>query len=207
MKEFAPMRKLLLSLVGLALVASPALAGKFNRVVSVGEKAPSFAGIPAVKGTEDTSLSLPDIKEDVVVLVFLANHCPVVTAYEDRIIDFANDYKGKSVKVVGVSVNDLDSDRLPAIKVRVQEKGYPLVYGYDGSQKIGRAYGATNTPQFFVLDKERVIRYMGAMDDSQNESRVSKTYLRDAVDALLANDSIEVSETRPVGCGVKYTNQ
>ena len=199
------MRKMVLSLVGLALIASPAFAGKFNRVVSVGEKAPAFEGIPAVKGTDDTSLTLSDIKEDVVVLVFLANHCPVVTAYEDRIIDFANDYKGKSVKVVGVSVNDLDSDRLPAIKQRVQDKGYNYVYGYDGSQKIGKAYGATNTPQFFVLDKERVIRYMGAMDDSQNENKVSKTYLRDAVDALLAGESVEVSETRPVGCGVRYT--
>jgi len=201
------MRKLALSLVGLALLASPAFAGKFNKAVSVGDKAPEFSGIPAVKGTTDTSLSLSDIKEDVVVLVFLANHCPVVTAYEDRINEFANDYSGKSVKVVGVSVNDLDSDRLPAIKVRVQEKAYPYVYGYDGSQKIGRDYGATNTPQFFVLDKERNIRYMGALDDSQNESRVTKTYVRDAVDALLKGESVEVSETRPVGCGVKYTSR
>jgi len=201
------MRKLALSLVGLALIASPAFAGKYNKALSVGDKAPEFSGIPAVKGTTDTSLSLSDIKEDVVVLVFLANHCPVVTAYEDRINDFATDYILKSVKVVGVSVNDLDSDRLPAIKVRVQEKAYPYVYGYDASQKIGRDYGATNTPQFFVLDKERNIRYMGALDDSQNEGRVNKTYVRDAVDALLKGESVEVSETRPVGCGVKYTSR
>ena len=55
-------------------------------------------------------------------------------------------------------------------------------------QAIGRAYGATNTPQFFVLDKERKIRYTGAMDDSQDESKVTKTYLRDAVDALLKGE-------------------
>jgi alkyl hydroperoxide reductase subunit AhpC len=199
------MRKMVLSLAVLALAASTAFAGQFNKVVSVGEKAPSFEGIPAVQGKQDASLSLGDIKEDVVVLVFLANHCPVVTAYEDRIIDFADDYKGKGVKVVGVSVNDLDSDRLPAIKERVQDKGYNYVYGYDVSQQIGRDYGATNTPQFFVLDKDRVIRYMGAMDDSMNEGKVTKTYLRDAVDALLAGESIETSETRPVGCSVKYT--
>jgi len=198
------MRKLFLSLAGLALIASPAFAGKYNRVVSVGDKAPTFSGIPAVQGSEDTSISLPDIKEDVVVLVFLGNHCPVVQAYEDRIIDFTNDYKGKSVKVVGVSVNDLDSDRLPKIKDYVKEHKSPYVYGYDESQAIGRAYGATNTPQFFVLDKDRVIRYMGAMDDSQNEARVKQTYLRAAVDSLLKGDSPEVSETRPQGCGVRY---
>jgi peroxiredoxin len=199
------MRKMFLSLAVLALVSSPAFAGRYNKVVSVGEKAPAFSGIPATtKSGEDTSLSLSDIKEDVVVLVFLANHCPVVQAYEDRIIDFTNDYKGKPVKVVGVSVNDLDSDRLPAIKRYIQDKGSNYVYGYDESQKIGREYGATNTPQFFVFDKDRVIRYMGSMDDSMNESKVTQTYLRDAVDALLAGESVAIKETRPVGCGVKY---
>jgi len=198
------MRKLFLTLAGLALLASPAFAGKFNKVVSAGDKAPTFSGIPALQGDQDASLTLGDIKEDVVVLVFLGNHCPVVQRYDDRIIDFTNDYKGKSVKVVGVSVNDLDSDRLPAIKKYIKDKGLNYVYGYDESQQIGRAYGATNTPQFFVLDKERVIRYLGAMDDSMDEGKVKKTYLRDAVDALLKGETVEVSETRPQGCSVKY---
>jgi peroxiredoxin len=199
------MRKWILSLAGLALIASPVFAGQFNRVISVGDKAPAFSGIPAVMGDKDASLTLSDLKEDVVVLVFLANHCPVVTAYEDRIIDFANDYKDKNVKVVGVCVNDMDPDRLPAIKVRVNEKKYNFVYGYDESQKLGKAYGATNTPQFFVLDKNRVIRYTGQMDDSQNEAKVTKQWLRSAVDAVLKGDSVEVKETQPVGCGIKYT--
>jgi thiol-disulfide isomerase/thioredoxin len=201
------MRKSLLSLAILALVASPALAGpgKYNKVVGPGDPAPVFSAIPAVMGDKDTTLNLGDLKEDVVVVVFLANHCPVVVAYEDRIIDFAKAYNGKSVKVVGLCVNDMDQDRLPAIKDRVKEKGYNYVYGYDASQAIGKAYGATNTPQFFVLDKNRTIRYTGAMDDSQNESKVTKHYLRDAVDALLKGESVEVSETRAVGCGIRYT--
>lgn len=198
------MRTLVLSLTALALSAGPALAGQYNKVVSVGEKAPAFAGIPAVQGEQDTTINLGDVQADVVVLAFLGNHCPVVQAYEDRIIDFVNDYKDKSVKFIGVSVNDLDTDRLPAIKNYIQDKGSNYVYGYDESQKIGREYGATNTPQFFVFDKDRVIQYMGAMDDSMNESRVTQTYLRDAVDALLAGESVAVKETRPVGCGVKY---
>jgi thiol-disulfide isomerase/thioredoxin len=198
------MRKLVLTLAGLALIASPAFAGKYNKVVSVGEKAPTFSGIPAMIGDQDASLTLSDIKEDVVVLVFLANHCPVVMAYDDRIIDFANDYKGKSVKVVGVCVELRDQDRLPGIKQHIAEKKIPYVYGFDESQAIGKAYGATNTPQFFVLDKDRVIRYMGSMDDNQNESRITKQYLRPAVDAILAGKAPEVDETRPFGCGVNY---
>lgn len=201
------MHKMFLSLAALALVASPAFAGagKYNSAVAPGDPAPVFSGIPAVLGDKDTSLNLGDIKEDVVVVVFLANHCPVVTAYEDRLIDFANDYKGKNVKVVALCVNDMDSDRLPAIKDRVKEKGYNYVYGYDASQKVGKAYGATKTPQLFVLDKTRTIRYTGAMDDNQNEAKVQKTYLRDAVDAVLKGETVEVTETRAVGCGIGYT--
>jgi len=199
------MRKLFLSLAGLALIASPAFAGKFNRVISVGDKAPSFSGIPAVQGDKDLSLSLDDTKGQITVLVFLANHCPVVTAYEDRIIDFANDYKDKGVKVVGVCVDVVnEQDKLPGIKQRVKEKAYPFVYGYDDSQAIGKAYGATNTPQFVVIDKDGVIRYTGAMDDSQNENRVSKQYLRAAVDAILNGETVAEPETRAVGCGIRY---
>ena len=206
------MRKFILSLAVLALAVSPALAGKYNKKVSIGEKAPDFAGIPAYDPAtkETTSLTLKDLKDDVVVLVFLANHCPVVVNYEDRIIDFVNDYKDKNVKVVGVSVSDSKVDNLEAIKKRFQgtKKDSNYLYGSDETQAIGRAYGATNTPQFFVLDKDRVIRYMGAMDDSQNEANVKTRYLRSAVDALLAGKSIPEGqqETRPVGCGIGYKN-
>jgi peroxiredoxin len=198
------MRKLVLTLAGLALIASPAFAGKFNKVVSVGDKAPTFSGIPATVDGQDTSLTLSDIKEDVVVLVFLGNHCPVVGMYDDRVIDLVNDYNGKSVKVVGVAVADMDSDRLPAIRDYSKKKGINYVYGYDESQDIGRAYGATNTPHFFVLDKTRNIRYIGALDDNRKEAQVKKTYVRDAVDALLAGKTVEVEETRADGCGISY---
>lgn len=201
------MRKIALSFIALALVASPALAGKYNKVVSVGDKAPDFSGIPATYKGQDTSLSLSDVQEDVVVLVFLGNHCPYVKAIEDRLNDFVSKYEGKSVKLVGVSVNDLDSDRLPKIKDWVDEHNSQYVYGYDESQEIGRDYGATNTPQFFVLDEDRTIRYMGAYDDSPlNEAKATTCYVCDAVDALLAGEKIEVKETRPIGCGVKYKN-
>ena len=200
------MRKMVLALAGLALIASPAFAGKYNKVVSVGDKAPTFSGIPAVQGAQDTSLSLSDIKEDVVVLVFLANHCPVVLNCDDRIIDFANDYKGKNVKVVGVAVSNMKQDQLPGIKSHVADKKIPYVYGYDESQVIGKAYGASATPHFFVLDKSRKIAYMGSMDDSPNdEAKASKHYLKDAVEAVLKGEKPAVEETRAMGCGIGYS--
>src|SRR5271166_1851014 len=200
------MRKILLSLAVVALAVVPVFADHYNKAVKIGDKAPDFSGIPAASPNgEQTSLSLSDLKEDVVVLVFLANHCPVVQACDDRIIDFVNDYKDKSVKLVAVSVNDNDQDRLPGIKEHMKDKKLNYTYGYDESQAIGRAYGATATPHFFVLDKERKIRYIGAMDDNaMHESKVTKHYLRDAVDALLAGKTPQVEETRAAGCSVKY---
>jgi peroxiredoxin len=199
------MRKVLLSLAVVAL-AVPAMAEGFNKKVKIGDQAPTFSGIPAyAPNGEQSSLSLSDVKEDVIVLVFLGNHCPAVQAADDRIIDFVSDYKDKNLKLIAVSVNDVDQDRLPGIKEHMKEKKINYSYGYDESQLIGRAYGATNTPHFFVLDKERKIRYIGSMDDNvMNEAKVTKHYLRDAVDALLAGKAPEVAETRPQGCGVKY---
>ena len=61
------------------------------------------------------------------------------------------------------------------------------------------------TPTFFVLDKERKIRYTGAIDDNiDDESKVTKKHLRDAVDSVLAGKPVEVEETRATGCGIGY---
>jgi peroxiredoxin len=200
------MRKPLLSLAILALFAAPTFAaGK----VAIGDKAPSFDGLPAVTGSQDTSLTLSDIKEDVVVVVFLANHCPMVGFNEDRIIDLANSFKDKSVKVVGISCTGADGykekDDIPAIKSRIKEKGYNYIYGYDESGAVGKAYGATVTPEFFVLDKDRKVRYHGALDDNpRDETKVAKTYAKDAINALLSGKDVEKAETRASGCGIMY---
>jgi thiol-disulfide isomerase/thioredoxin len=201
------MRKFALSFVVVSAVAATAFAGKYNTAISVGDKAPDFAGIPAIENGEQKSLTLSDIKEPVVVVVFLANHCPAVQGYEDRVIDFTNDYKDKGVKVVGIAVSTMAGDKLPGIKNYMSEHKSNYIYGYDESQAIGKAYGATKTPQFFVLDKERKIRYTGAMDDSQNETKVTKTYLKDAVDAVLKGEEPPVLETKAIGCGIGYSKR
>lgn len=214
------MRKGLMAFAAMTLMTLPAPAGpgKYNTVVAPGDQAPAFSGLPAVMGDQDTSISLADIKEDIVVLTFLANHCPFVTIVEDRMIDLADDYQGKSVKVVAVCVTPLptavpegynkeysEQDTMARIRQRVKEKGYNFVYGRDDTQKIGRDYGAVATPVFFVLDKERKIRYTGLLDDNINkEAEVTKRYVRDAIDAILAGKPVEVEETRAFGCGIGY---
>lgn len=208
------MRKLFLSAAVLALAVAPAMAGKYNSKLSIGDKAPDFSGVQAINPStgETVSLSLADIKEDYVVVVFLANHCPVVQASDDRVIDLVKKYEGKPIKVVGICCTDDSSnlgntDNLDAIKKRGKDKGFNYVYGYDPSGAIGRAYGAKVTPEVVVLDKDRNVQYLGTIDDApQNESKVQKTYLTDALDALLAGTEVAVKET-PVagkGCGIMY---
>jgi len=203
------MRKFVLSLAVLALVATPAFAGKYNKKIDIGQKAPDFSGIEAIDGKGGTtSLSLADLKEDVVVVVFLAKHCPYVTAIEDRLIDFADKNQGKSVRLVAIAVSGKgtrETDDLTAIKEQTKTKKFNFAYGFDDSQDIGRAYNATNTPQFFVLDKARTIRYTGAFDNApMDETKATKFYVQDAVSALLAGKEVPVTETLQVGCGISY---
>lgn len=202
MSRFLP--SVLALLVGLSLIG-PVQAGKYNKKVSIGDAAPSYTGLP---GTDGKTHSLADLKgKEVVVIAVTCNHCPVAVAYEDRIVELtrkvAGDPKSK-VAVVAINVNTLEADRLDKMTERAKAKGFNFPYLFDESQQIGRALGATVTPEFFVLDKERKIVYMGAMDDAMKPASVKHRYVEDAVKALLAGEKVPTSETRARGCGVKY---
>jgi peroxiredoxin len=193
-----------LLVAGVALL-SPTQAGKYNKKVSIGDAAPTFNDLP---GTDDKKHSLQDHKDkDVVVVVITCNHCPVSLSYEDRIIALTKKYADKKVAVVAISVSHEEADRMPKMKKRASEKGFNFPYLYDESQKIGRALGASVTPEFFVLDKERKIAYMGSLDDSISTKTIRKKYVEDAVDALLKGESITVKETRPKGCSLEYAKR
>jgi len=190
-------------LVAGVVLLSPAQAGKYNKKISVGDSAPTFSDLP---GIDDKKYSLSDFKDkDFLVVVITCNHCPVAVAYEDRIIALTKKYADKNVGVVAINVNKIEADRLPKMKERAQEKGFNFPYLFDESQKIGRALGASVTPQFFLLDKERKIAYTGALDDDQRVKNVKTKYLEDAIDTLLKGEKISTTETRARGCGVQYS--
>jgi peroxiredoxin len=181
-----------------------ALAGKakFNKVVNIGETAPVWNDLP---GVDDKTHSLEEYHEaKVVVVVFTCNHCPVAKQYTDRLAEFVKKYE-KQVQVVAISVSHHGADRLDQMKARAAEKAYPYPYLYDESQQTGRAYGATATPHFFVLDGERRISYMGAFDDNIFEpEKAEKRYVIDAVDAVLAGKEPQTKESLQRGCAIEY---
>jgi peroxiredoxin len=181
--------------------ADSAKSEKSNKL-NIGDAAPQWSGLV---GTDDQKHGLADIKDaKLIVLVFTTNHCPFAKAYEERLIALQKDYQPKGVQVVAINVNNIEADRLEPMKKRATEKGFNFPYLYDSTQKIGHDYGATVTPHVFVLDKDRKVAYMGAVDDSQNADKVKKQYLREAIDALLEGKAPPQAVTQQFGCGIRY---
>jgi len=138
------------------------------------------------------------------VIAFTCNHCPVAQMYEDRFIRFAKAQKKRGVVFVAISSSLLPPDSLEKMRERATQKGFDFPYLSDPTQEIGKAYGATVTPQLFVLDRERNIAYMGKFDDDIEPEKVQRSYVREAVHALLDGKRPDPSETRATGCGIEY---
>jgi peroxiredoxin len=173
-----------------------------HKKLAVGDSAPAWEGLVGIDDQKHSLKEHADAKA--IVVVFTCNHCPVAQAYEDRLVQLASDYQGKGVELVAINVNNMDADKLPAMKERAEEKGFKFDYLYDPSQNIGRAFGATVTPHVFLLDADRHVAYIGAVDDSMEEAKVTRHYLRDAIDAVLADSKPQTDTTKPMGCGIRY---
>jgi peroxiredoxin len=185
-------------------LAAPAFAGKYNETLNLGDAAPAWKDLPGIDGKKH---SLADLKDkDVVVVVFTCNSCPAAVDYEDRIMAFTKQYAGadKKVAVIAINVNVIEEDRLPKMQERAKERGFNFPYLFDETQQIARAYGARYTPEFFVLNKERKIAYMGAMDDRDDPKLVKSKFLELAVAATLKGDKPATGETLGRGCMIRY---
>jgi alkyl hydroperoxide reductase subunit AhpC len=123
-------------------------------------------------------------------------------------IAFQQEFQAKNVQLIAINSNETNhypEDRFDEMIVRAKTKGFTFPYLRDEKQVVAKAFGATHTPQFFVFDEERRLRYTGKMDDNyQNPAMVKETYLRDAVEALLAGNPVKVPETYSIGCTIKW---
>ncbi|TWT43586.1 thiol-disulfide oxidoreductase [Thalassoglobus neptunius] len=188
-------------------IESQVTAGEFNEVKSYLDPAPEWEALPNASGE---SLTFSDFKDaDVLVVAFTCNSCPYAVDYEDRLIHLTDHYKAsdKNVQVVAINVNLVEADQLDAMKVRAKEKSFSFPYLFDETQQIARAYGASRTPEFFVLNKDRKIVYMGAFDDDTNAEQASKHYVNNAIEAALKGDRPEVVETVPIGCSIRFLSE
>lgn len=185
-------------------LATAAHAGKYNQTHNIGDAAPAWSKLPGVDGKEH---SLDELKDkEVVVLLFTCNSCEYAVEYENRIIAIAKKYAGEKSRVafVGVNVNKIEEDSLENMKAKAEKKGFPFVYMFDASQKIARDYDATTTPEFYVLNKDRKIVYMGALDDNSDATKAKVNYVQEAIDATLAGKAPTTTESVPIGCLIRY---
>lgn len=176
---------------------------------------PEFNNLPTTTGG---ALSSNDLDEAVVILVSLANHCPWVKGMDKDLVALVDSFKDQDVRLIGLSVNHRDDDRLPAMKEHAKKNSYNFTYVFDKSQDLGRELGATRTPEYFVFNKDRKLVYMGALYNSPAimnadgsishiNGEPSEFYVKDAISASLAGKSVQQAETRAQGCTVKYVQQ
>lgn len=191
---------LVFAALGISVTAE---AGKFNRVLSAGDAAPGWGRLEDLEGNPVELSGLKDAK--CVVVLFLANHCPVATAYERKLIRLQDLYRERGVEFVAISVSLKAGSTREGMQARAAEQGFNFPYLHDATQSAGKAYGVVATPTVFVLDRDRKVVYLGAIDDSwQAPEKVEEDYLPAAIDAVLAGKRPEIRESRPVGCEIEY---
>lgn len=197
------MRKILITL---ALFASVVMLTEAQSI-KPGEKAPAFS----LKGVDGKTVSLSDYnKEKGVILIFSCNTCPYVVAYEDRIIELHNNFAPKGFPVVAINSNNPElskGDSFEEMKKKARDKSFTFPYLFDEKQDIFPKYGATRTPEVFLLKNTGngfEVVYTGTIDDNYKSAGEAKEkYVENAVKAVLKGISPEIPVTKAIGCGIK----
>jgi len=176
----------------------------------VGEKAPEFT----LTDTDGKVVKLADLLADkdtkAVVVEWFNPECPFVVKHYEKnttMPDTFNAFKDKGVKWVAINSGapgkegagkQLNADIKKKWKIE-----YPILL--DESGETGRAYGATNTPHMFVIQKDGVLAYAGAIDNDKSAAKAgNKNYVRNALESIVKGETVAESETKAYGCSVKY---
>jgi peroxiredoxin len=192
----------LLAVIGLAT----AFTLKTNETgYKIGDSIEDFS----LMNIDDAMVSLSDYKDAKgFIIVFTCNTCPYSIANEDRIIALDKKYKQQGFPVIAINPNDpvaVPDDSFENMKDRVQEKGFTFPYLLDVGQKIYPKFGATKTPEVYIVTQNDLkVKYIGAIDNSSRDaSAVTEKYVENAIDALLVGKKIEKATTRAIGCSIK----
>lgn len=181
-------------------------------MMDLGHPAPDFT-LPAANPTVDDrggeTRSLRDYDDaEVLVVVFMCNHCPYVKHLEDALLDVAREYQARGVQFVGICSNDSDrypDDSFENLAKRAQEKDYPFPYLHDESQEVARAYKAACTPDFYVFGEDRTLAYRGRFDEMRpNQGEAHGSDLRKALDQLLETGEVTMEQAPSMGCNIKW---
>ena len=183
-----------------------------STMMDLGREAPSFtlpAANPDVDDRGEDRRSLDDYADaEVLVVVFMCNHCPYVKHVEGELLAIAREYEDRGVQFVGICSNDPDrypDDAFDRLAERAQQKDYPFPYLQDESQEIAQAYKAACTPDFFVFDANRRLVYRGRFDDTRpNSGEAHGADLRQALDEVVSTGEVTMDQKPSMGCNIKW---
>lgn len=136
-----------------------------------------------------------------VVVMFIATQCPVSNAYNQRMVELANDYKSKGIAFVAINANKQES--VDEIAGHAKKNNFPFPVLKDTDNIIADYFNAQVTPEVYVLDSNWVAKYHGRIDNDKDLAKVNSKDLRSALDAVLAGKAVEKSETKAFGCSIK----
>jgi len=170
-------------------------------------------GTPAhdflLDGIDGKTHSLESYSEkEIIVIIFMCNHCPYVKAVLKRLIDLQNEFFDRGVQLIGVNPNDATrypEDSLDNMKIIVKEKGLPFPYLIDPNQETAKKYNAVCTPDLYVYGKERKLLYRGRIDDNwEHPEKVTTQELKLALENILAGQLVANEQIPSMGCSIKW---
>ncbi|MCU0322204.1 MAG: thioredoxin family protein [Chitinophagaceae bacterium] len=142
-----------------------------------------------------------------VLVMFSCNTCPYVIKNQERTKAIAAFAQKNNVGVLILNSNEAkrtDDDSFEAMKAYAKAQGYNFYYAEDAKSTLANAFGATRTPEVFLINAKGIIVYKGAIDDNPSEAEnVKRQHLKLAIEELVAGKSITVKESKSVGCTIK----
>jgi peroxiredoxin len=146
--------------------------------------------------------------EKILIIIFMCNHCPYVKAVMGRLVEIQKKYLDKGVKLIGINPNDeitYPEDSFENMKLFAKEYNMNFPYLRDETQNIAKEYDAACTPDIYVYDSNRFLKYHGRIDDNwKDENLVTQKELEKAIDFLLAGENIEFDQIPSLGCSIKW---
>jgi len=178
-----------------------------SNMLALGTLAPKFK---LTDTNSNYNYSFEDLKGSKgTLVVFMCNHCPFVIHALTEIIMIANDYRVQGLGIIAISSNDVekfpqDSPELMTEFAFQNKIDFP--YLYDESQYVAKAFDAACTPEFYLFDNQDRLFYRGQLDDSRpnNGIPLSGSDLRNAIDALIYNRSLNEIQKPSIGCSIKW---
>ena len=198
------MNKRVLALIGSTLGIGVAIAATLLLSRADADEKPTTS-LPAPLGIRVANWSLPrsgdgkawSLTEDarnakVVVVLFLGTQCPVNNSYAPILAEMARKLEAKGVVFVGINSNQQDDRAAIAEHAKHYALSFPVLH--DEGAMIANRFKAERTPEAFVLDGERVVRYRGRIDDrfakGVHRAQATQNDLADAIDAVLAGRAV-----------------